>query len=148
MENHRMLGTAEAVVGGTEGGPGQTGVPTTTAAAAGAGGSGPRAGVNGQQRPNPAVSVKNRPEMLALVALAPAVPLLEPATFEPFELVNESVEPPVDFRPRPGPTQFAAWPVCRPRAACGWSLRIVTRPVLPAAFRSVRRPSLLSRRPR
>jgi hypothetical protein len=38
MENHRMLGTAEAVVGGTEGGPGPTGVPTTTAAAVGGGG--------------------------------------------------------------------------------------------------------------
>jgi hypothetical protein len=58
MENHRMLGTAEAVVFGTEGGPGPTGVPNTTAAAAGAGGSGPRAGVNGQQRPDPAVPEK------------------------------------------------------------------------------------------
>jgi hypothetical protein len=57
MENHRMLGTPEAVVGGTEGGPGPTGVPPTTAAAEGAGGSGPRA-VNGQQRPDPAVPEK------------------------------------------------------------------------------------------
>ena len=41
MENHRMLGTEEAVVLGTEGGPGPTEVPNTTAAAEGAGGSGP-----------------------------------------------------------------------------------------------------------
>ena len=33
MENQRMLSTQEAVVGGTEGGPGPTGVPPTTAAA-------------------------------------------------------------------------------------------------------------------
>ena len=57
MENQRMLSTQEAVVGGTEGGPGPTGVPPTTAAAEGAGGSGPRAG-NGQQRPDPAVPEK------------------------------------------------------------------------------------------
>jgi hypothetical protein len=37
MENQRMLSTQEAVVGGTEGGPGPTGVPPTTAAAEGAG---------------------------------------------------------------------------------------------------------------
>jgi hypothetical protein len=56
MENQGMLGTQEAVVGGTEGGLGPTGVPPTTAAAAGAGGSGSRAGsANGQQRPDPAV---------------------------------------------------------------------------------------------
>lgn len=58
MENNRMLGTEEAVVVGTEGGPGPTGVPTTTAAAEGAGGSGPRAGVIRQQRPDPAVPEK------------------------------------------------------------------------------------------
>ena len=58
MENHRMLGTEKAVVVGKEGGPGPTGIPTTTAAAAGAGGSGPRAGVNGQERPDPAVPEK------------------------------------------------------------------------------------------
>ena len=34
MENQRMLGTQEAVDGGTEGGPGPTGVLPTTAAAA------------------------------------------------------------------------------------------------------------------
>ena len=34
MENQRMLGTQEAVVAGTEGGSGPTGVPPTTAAAA------------------------------------------------------------------------------------------------------------------
>jgi hypothetical protein len=48
MENQRMLSTQEAVVGGTEGGPGPTGVPPTTAAAEGAGGSGP-----GVSRPPP-----------------------------------------------------------------------------------------------
>ena len=58
MENHRMLGTEEAVVFGTEGGPGPTGVPNTTAAAAGAGESGPRAAVNGHERPDPAVPEK------------------------------------------------------------------------------------------
>ena len=59
MKNQRMLSTQEAVVGGTEGGPGPTGVPPTTAAAEGAGGSGPRAGSgNGQQRPDPAVREK------------------------------------------------------------------------------------------
>ena len=59
MENQRMLGTQEAVVGGTEGGLGPTGVPPTTAAAAGSGGSGSRAGsANGQQRPDPAVPEK------------------------------------------------------------------------------------------
>jgi len=59
MENQRMLSTQEAVVGGTEGGPGPTGVPPTTAAAEGAGRSGPRAGSgNGQQRPDPAVPEK------------------------------------------------------------------------------------------
>ena len=57
MENQTMLSTQEAVVGGTEGGPGPTGVPPTTAAAEGAGVSGPRAG-NGQQRPDPAVPEK------------------------------------------------------------------------------------------
>ena len=36
MEINRMLGTEEAVVVGTEGGPGPTGVPTTTAIPAGA----------------------------------------------------------------------------------------------------------------
>ena len=55
MEINRMLGTEEAVVVGMEGGPGPTGIPTTTAAAEGAGGSGPRAEINGQQRPDPAV---------------------------------------------------------------------------------------------
>ncbi len=58
MENHRMLGTPEAVVGGTDGGPGPTGVPPTTAAAEGAGGSEPRAGSSGQPRPDPAVPEK------------------------------------------------------------------------------------------
>jgi transposase len=57
MENHRMLGTEKAVVFGTEGSPGPTGVPNTNAAAAGTGGSGPGAG-NGQQRPDPAVPGK------------------------------------------------------------------------------------------
>ena len=31
MENQKMLSTREAVVGGMEGGPGPTGIPTTTA---------------------------------------------------------------------------------------------------------------------
>jgi len=57
MENQRMLSTQEAMVGGTEGGPGPTGVPPTTTAAEGAGGSGQRAG-NGQQRPDPGVLEK------------------------------------------------------------------------------------------
>jgi transposase len=57
MKNQRMLDTAEAVVPGTEGGPCRPGVPPTTAAAAGAGWSGPGA-VNGQQRPDRAVSEK------------------------------------------------------------------------------------------
>jgi len=51
MENYKMLGTLETVVGGTEGGPGPTGVPPTTAAAAGAAG-------NGHKRPDPAVREK------------------------------------------------------------------------------------------
>lgn len=55
MENQRMLGIEEAVVFGTEGGPGPTGVPNTTAAAEAARGSGPRTGVNGQGPPDPAV---------------------------------------------------------------------------------------------
>jgi len=58
MENQTMLVTAKAVVGGTEGGPGPTGVPTTTAAAERAGRSGPQAGGNGLQRPDPAVPEK------------------------------------------------------------------------------------------
>lgn len=58
MENHRMLGTEGAVVFGTEGGPGPTGVPNTTAAAEAARGNGPRAGVNGHGRPDPAVPEK------------------------------------------------------------------------------------------
>ena len=55
MDNQRMLTAEEAVVGGTEGGPGPTGFSPT--AAAGAGGSGPRSGT-GQQRPDPAVPEK------------------------------------------------------------------------------------------
>jgi len=55
MENHRMLGSEEAVVFRTEGGPGPTAVPNTTAAAAGAGESESRAGSNGLGRPDPAV---------------------------------------------------------------------------------------------
>jgi len=51
MENYKMLGTLETVVGGTEGGPGPTGVPPTTAAAAGA-------ASNGHKRPDPAVPEK------------------------------------------------------------------------------------------
>ncbi|GDX96283.1 hypothetical protein LBMAG47_19470 [Planctomycetia bacterium] len=35
MENHRMMGTEEAVVFGTEGGLGPTGVPNTNAVAEG-----------------------------------------------------------------------------------------------------------------
>jgi len=38
MEINRRLDTKEAVVVGMEGGPGPTGIPTTTAAAEGAGG--------------------------------------------------------------------------------------------------------------
>ena len=58
MEINRMLGTKEAVVGGTEGGPGPTGVPTTTAAAEGVGVTKPRSASNAQPRPDPAVSEK------------------------------------------------------------------------------------------
>jgi len=58
MENHRMLGTEGAVVFGTGGGPGPTGVPNTTAAAEAARGSVPRTGVNGHGRPDPAVPEK------------------------------------------------------------------------------------------
>lgn len=58
MEIRRMLGAEEAVVFGTEGGPGPTAVPNTTAAAEEAGGSGPRAGSNGHPRPDPAVPEK------------------------------------------------------------------------------------------
>ena len=57
MKNHRMLDTAEAVVPGTEGWPCRPGVPPTTAAATGKGGSGPGA-INGQQRPDRAVPEK------------------------------------------------------------------------------------------
>lgn len=54
MEKARMLGTEQGVVGGTEGGRSPTGVPPTTAAAAG-----PRAAANnGEPMPDPAVSEK------------------------------------------------------------------------------------------
>jgi transposase len=52
MENARMLGTEEVVVGGTEGGRSPTGVPPTTTALGG-----PAAG-NGKLLPDPAVSEK------------------------------------------------------------------------------------------
>ena len=55
MEKARMLGTEEAVVGGTEGGRSPTGVPPATAAAAAPGGS---AAGNGKPIPDPAVSEK------------------------------------------------------------------------------------------
>jgi|688.fasta_scaffold98447_4 hypothetical protein len=58
MENHRMLGTEGAVVLGTEGEPGPSGVPNTTAAAEAARGSDPRTGANGQGWPDPAVLEK------------------------------------------------------------------------------------------
>jgi len=59
MENHKMLGTQEALVGPTEGGPGPTGVPPTNAAAAGPRGSGlTGAASNGHKRPDPAVPEK------------------------------------------------------------------------------------------
>ena len=51
MEPEKMVGFPEAVVGGTEGGPGPTGVPTTTAAA-------PTAGTRAAARPDPAVPEK------------------------------------------------------------------------------------------
>ena len=51
METERMNGLPEAVVGGTEGGPGPTGVPTTTAAAE-------LAGARAPSRPDPAVPEK------------------------------------------------------------------------------------------
>ena len=51
METEKMIGLQEAVVGGTEGGPGPTGVPPTTAAAELAGASAP-------SRPDPAVPEK------------------------------------------------------------------------------------------
>ena len=60
MDNHRMLGTERAVVLGTEGSPGPTGVPNTNAAAAGTGKSGSRAGCNGHGRPDPAVHDRPR----------------------------------------------------------------------------------------
>jgi transposase-like protein len=52
MENARMLGTEQVVVGGTKGGRSPTGVPPTTAAQGG-----PAAG-NGKLPPDPAVSEK------------------------------------------------------------------------------------------
>jgi transposase-like protein len=55
MENARMLGTEEVVVGGTKGGRSPTGVPPTTTAAAALGL--PAAG-NGKLLPDPAVSEK------------------------------------------------------------------------------------------
>ena len=54
MENQKMLSTQEPVVGGMEGGPGPTGVPPTTAAAA----QGAPAAGNGKLIPDPAVSEK------------------------------------------------------------------------------------------
>ena len=51
MEPEKMVGFPEAVVGGTEGGPGPTGVPTTTAAAV-------TAGARAPARPDPAVPEK------------------------------------------------------------------------------------------
>ena len=58
MEINRMLGTEGAVVLGTEGERGPSGVPNTTAAAEAARGSDPRTGANGQGRPDPAVLEK------------------------------------------------------------------------------------------
>ena len=55
MEKTRMLGTDEAVAGGTEGGRSPTGVPPATAAATGRGG--PVAG-NGKPIPDPGVPEK------------------------------------------------------------------------------------------
>ena len=55
MEKARMLGTDEAVAGGTEGGRSPTGVPPATAAATGRGG--PIAG-NGKPIPDPGVPEK------------------------------------------------------------------------------------------
>ena len=55
MENARMLGTEQVVVGGTKGGRSPTGVPPTTTAAAALGL--PAAG-NGKPLPDPAVSEK------------------------------------------------------------------------------------------
>ena len=55
MEKARMLGTDEAVAGGTEGGRSPTGVPPATAAATGRGG--PVAG-NGKPIPDPGVPEK------------------------------------------------------------------------------------------
>jgi len=51
METERMIGLPEAVVGGTEGGPGPTGVPPTTAVAE-------PAGERTRGRPDPAVPEK------------------------------------------------------------------------------------------
>ena len=55
MERTRMLGTEQAVVGGTEGGRSPTGVPPTTAAAAGLGAA---AIGSGKPIPDPAVPEK------------------------------------------------------------------------------------------
>ena len=51
METEKMIGLQEAVVGGTEGGPGPTGVPPTTAAAE-------LPGERSARRPDPAVPEK------------------------------------------------------------------------------------------
>jgi transposase len=60
MEKARMLGTEQAVVGGTEGGRSPTGVPPTPAAAAAPGVCVPRtpAASNGKPMPDPAVLEK------------------------------------------------------------------------------------------
>ena len=60
MEKARMLGTEQAVVGGTEGGRSPTGVPPTTAAATAPGArfSGTAAARNGEPMPDPAVPEK------------------------------------------------------------------------------------------
>jgi len=61
MEKARMLGTEQAVVGGTEGGRSPTGVPPTTAANVGPGACGPEAAVAAGAKPIPDPAVPERP---------------------------------------------------------------------------------------
>jgi transposase len=62
MEKARMLGTEEAVAGGTEGGRSPTEVPPATAAAGALGGGGPVAPGTGNGKPIPDPAVPEKPE--------------------------------------------------------------------------------------
>ena len=61
MEKARMLGTEQAVLGGTEGGRSPTGVPPTTAAAVGPGAVVPEAAAAVDAKPIPDPAVAERP---------------------------------------------------------------------------------------